>query len=122
MGWNTAVLALLSVTVISIFAGLMGGRTREYRGLLLDYLLADQTLGRQSVVQLLFSGSFSLNGMLYQVWLGYAIGLWALIVQGAWAISYVLLSPYSEQLLEAKSLHSFLGARFGERTKVIAGI
>lgn len=122
MDWTAAVRALAAVAIISVIAGFLGRRTGEYRGALADYLLASQGLESRSVVQLLLSGSFSLNGMLYQVWLGYTIGLWALVVQGAWAVSYVLLAPYAQPILESKSLHSFLGKKFGERTRVLAGL
>lgn len=125
MSWNLAIWALATVTVISLLAGFLGGRgtaEQDYRGPLHDYLLANQGLERQSVIQLLLSTSFSLNGMLYQVWLGYSIGLWALAVQGAWALSYVLLAHYVASVREAKSLHSFLGGNFGERTRVVAGL
>ena len=123
MSWNLAVAALATISVISCLTGFLGGRVpaeKNYRGPLHDYLLANQGLERQKVVQLLFSGSFSLNGMLYQAWLGYTIGLWALVVQGAWALSYVLLARYVEPLREAKSLHAFLGGNFGEQTRVLA--
>jgi Na+/proline symporter len=122
MDWTAAVRALAAVTIISVIAGFVGRRKGEYRGPLSDYLLASQGLESRSVVQLLLSGSFSLNGMLYQVWLGYTIGLWALVVQGAWALGYVLLGPFSSSILESKSLHSFLANRFGEKTRVLAGL
>lgn len=111
--------------MISFGAGFIGGRgygEKEYRGPLSDFLLASQGLERLSVIQLLFSSSFSLNGMLYQAWLGYAIGLWALVVQGAWALSYVLLSHYVEHLRGANSLHHFLAVRFGPQTRMLAAL
>lgn len=125
MTWTLAISALAAISIISLVSGFVGGRSgvRDgFRGPLHEYLLANQGLERQSVVQLLFSTSFSLNGMLYQVWLGYSIGLWALLVQGAWALSYVLLATHVERVREAKSLHSFLGEHFGKSTRILAGL
>lgn len=123
MTWNLAIAALATISVLSFLAGFWGGRGetgKEYQGPLRDYLLANQGLERQKVIQLLFSGSFSLNGMLYQAFLGYSIGLWALIVQGAWALSYVLLSRHTTRLREANSLHAFLGTSYGPTTRMLA--
>lgn len=124
MTWNLAISALATISVISLVSGFFGGQSKirdEFRGPLHEYLLANQGLEQQSVVQLLFSTSFSLNGMLYQVWLGYNIGLWALVIQGAWALSYVLLATRVERVRTAKSLHSFLGENFGKWTQILAG-
>jgi uncharacterized sodium:solute symporter family permease YidK len=125
MTWNLAIWALATISVISLISGFFGGRSSKrdgYSGPLREFLLANQGLEQQSVVQLLLSTSFSLNGMLYQVWLGYSIGIWALLVQGFWAYSYFLLSSHVERIRDANSLHSFLGTSFGRWTQILAGI
>ena len=105
-----AALSLLS----GFFASHEGGpRVREY-------LLANQSLPPTRVSQLLLSASFSLNGMLYQCWLGYKVGLWALLIQGVWASSYFMLSRYCETLRNSKGLHAFLDARYGSSTRLCA--
>lgn len=89
--WNLAIAALGLTALLSMlgaFFRLPGASPHaESQGPLQGFLLADQGLSKQSVVTLLFSTSFSLNGLLYQAWLGYQIGLWAILVQLAWAYS-----------------------------------
>ena len=97
MNWKLALLALATVAVVSLAAGFVGARRysqQRYDGPLQDFLLASKGLERGSLIQLLLSTSFSLNGMLYQIWLGYKIGLWALLVQGFWVLSYFWLAKY----------------------------
>src|SRR3990172_3107777 len=125
MSWNIAIYALATITAISMVTGFLATtrlRSKDQLGPLEDYLLASRGLESQSVIQLLLSSSFSLNGMLYQIWLGYAIGMWALLVQGAWAYSYILLAPHVGQIRSKNSLHAYIGARFGQRTRVLAGL
>lgn len=117
MTWTLVLLALGVTAGASIIVGSAG---RAASGGVREYLLADQNLPRRSVAQLLFSTSFSLNGMLYQIWLGYAVGCWALLVQGVWALSYFLLARHTTQIRESRSLHTFLLGHFGPRTKVLA--
>ena len=50
---------------------------------LTEYLLADTALGRFPVISLLLSSSFGLNALLYQIWLGYSVGVWGLVAQAA---------------------------------------
>jgi hypothetical protein len=87
-----------------------------------DFLLAGNSLGRASVISLLLSTSFGLNSLLYQVWLGYSIGAWALVAQGAWAMSFVLLSYFSDTVRQYNSLHDLIGHHFTISSRVIAGI
>jgi Na+/proline symporter len=125
MNWNIAISALIAASILSIVAGYFGGRQfakDDYFGPLRDFALANQTLGRRNVMQLLLSTSFSLNGMLYQIWLGYSIGLWALVVQGVWALSYYWLGKHVNQVRSAPSLHAFLGHNFGQQTRTIAAL
>jgi Na+/proline symporter len=121
--WKLAIIALALTAAISILLGIIGSRRTKQTEIepLSDFLLANKGLGKGSVVQLLFSTSFSLNGMLYQIWLGYIIGFWALVIQGAWAFSFYLLSKKVEWIRSSNGLHSFLGNRFGKHTQALAG-
>ena len=126
MTWIIAISALV-FTAFASMVGIVwrigkGGVAVDSGGQLRSFLLADGGLQRFSVANLLLSTSFSLNGMLYQAWLGYQIGLWALLVQGAWAASYFLLSRHVPAIRSARSLHSFLGTRFGAQSQILAGI
>ena len=86
-----------------------------------EYLLAESSLGKLPVISLLFSQSFGINALLYQVWLGYAVGIWALVAQGAWMFGYILLAKHTQKIREVKSLHDILGKSYGSSTRVLAG-
>lgn len=122
---NCFLISLASVSLLSILAGLWsvytGVRKKEDQGPLEEFLLSNHGLSSQNVVQLLLSSSFSLNGMLYQIWLGYQIGIWALLFQAAWATSYVLLSTRFDEV-RALSMHDFIGQKYGVLTRRIAGM
>jgi urea-proton symporter len=125
MIWTSALTALGIMAAIAMAGTLLTigkvDSSASDKGHLESFLLADQGLKKFSVSSLLLSTSFSLNGMLYQMWLGYQIGLWALLVQGAWAISFFLLARYTSNIRAERSLHAFLGERFGRSTQVLAG-
>jgi len=87
-----------------------------------SYLLAGSGLTRVSVVSLLMSSSFGLNAIFYAAWLGYAIGLWALGIQLAWSIGFLLLSRYATKVKSHRSLHHLLGDDFGKVTRLVAGV
>lgn len=124
MTWNLALGAL--AFVFGLVALLAFFSRRSNRGEsdhpIKDYLLAGASLGRISVVSLLLSSSFGLNALFYQVWLGFTVGAWGLIVQGAWALSFVFLAPFSRTIRSHRSLHQLLGEKFGPMTRVIAGL
>jgi hypothetical protein len=85
-------------------------------------LLARDTLHTRSVVNLLLSSSFGVNALLYAAWLGFSIGMWALLIQVAWSVSFLLLGRYSSSVRSLNSLHELLGERFGKSTKILAAI
>ncbi len=87
-----------------------------------DFLLGGKTLDRTSVINLLLSSSFGVNALFYAIWLGYTVGIWGLVIQAAWAISFLLLTPFAKKLRSGNSLHDFLGNRFGVATKILAAI
>src|SRR5262245_40619955 len=87
-----------------------------------EFLLAGRVLPSSSVVSLLLSSSFGLNALIYAAWLGYTIGAWAIIIQAAWALSFVLLIPFARSFYGISSLHDLLGSRYGAATKVFAAI
>lgn len=87
-----------------------------------NFLLAEGKLKSSSVIHLLISSSFGLNAVFFAAWLGYAIGIWSLIIQLAWSISFFLLIPASKYFSQIESLHDFLGQRFGIVTRIFAAI
>lgn len=94
--------------------------TNELGDSLTEFLLAERNLRSVSVVSLLLSSSFGLNALLYAAWLGYSIGAWALLIQVAWAVSFLLLTPFTKSFYGISSLHDLLGQRYGTVTRVIA--
>src|SRR5882672_8170029 len=122
MTWHTSLLALLVLTVISALGAATQRSPSSESGPLRTFLLAGNSLKKYSVVNLLWSTDFSLNGMLYQIWLGYQVGAWALVTQAAWAGSYLLLARYSPRIASSDSLHRALGASFGPGTRLVTGI
>ena len=87
-----------------------------------DFLLAGRRLRTTEIVSLLLSSSFGLNAIFYAAWLGYSIGAWALLIQCAWSVSFLLLIPAAKHFTSITSLHDFLDQRFGYKTKLLAAL
>ncbi|HEV7227746.1 hypothetical protein [Brevundimonas sp.] len=80
------------------------------------FFWGDQKISWRLSLSLILSSSFSLNGLLYQAWLGYLIGWWALLIQLVWCSSFVLLGYFSRKfrgLLDQGTMHGVIGSRFG---------
>ena len=103
-------------TALSIFA------SRKRAQSVPEFFIASRSLKPSLVTSLLLSGSFSLNGMLYQIYLGYKIGWWGLLPQAFWAFSFLLLARYSRRLSRSAGLHGFLGQVFSPSTRMLAAI
>lgn len=85
-----------------------------------NHFLANRSLRRRTVQNLLLSASFGANSLLYAVFLGYLMGLWGFLAQFAWAASFFLLARFGTKIHRSASLHEFLGERFGETTRKLA--
>jgi hypothetical protein len=120
LNYQPILLALGAVTII--FGGLgLFTRKRGFQSIA-EFFLASRSVSPSLVTSLLVSGSFSLNGMLYQIYLGYKIGAWALITQLAWAASFFLLARHTDQLVSSAGLHNFLGTIFSPLTRKLAAL
>ena len=86
------------------------------------YFLGNRSIKTRQVTHLLMSTSFGANAILYAAWLGYAMGMWALLIQVAWCLSFVLLSKFSNKIYSYTSMHDFLGVKFGKSVRVISAI
>jgi len=94
-----------------------------HNGKFLDsYFLANRTMSLSRTSNLLIASSFGANSILYAAWLGYIMGLWALLIHAAWCLSFVLLARFSTTIFEHTSLNDFLGCKFGRATQFIASI
>jgi hypothetical protein len=112
-----------TIVVLGVFFSVLSYRSRQQkRWTVYEFFLASRSLRPSLVTSLLVSGSFSLNGMLYQIYLGYKIGIWGLLPQVAWAISFILLARYSARLGQSRGLHDFLGYVFSPSTRKLAAL
>lgn len=86
------------------------------------YFGIDRTLSKGKVVELLVSTSFGANSILYAVWLGYLMGMWAMLIHFAWCMSFCLLSYFSKYVYKYTSIQDFISCHFGTATKKISAI
>ena len=86
------------------------------------YFGGDRALSENIVVELLVSTSFGANSILYAVWLGYLMGMWAMLIHFAWCMSFCLMACFSERIYAHTSIHDFLSCLFGPVTKKLAAI
>lgn len=98
---------------------------RSKRGTIQDYYWGGSSLSVGNVSSLILSNSFSMNGLLYQAWLGYIIGWWSLGVQLVWCLGYSLLVMRSQRIAKEVSegtIHHAIESHFGARAGVVAAI
>ena len=86
------------------------------------FFLGDRAISSGKVAHLLTSSSFGVNAILYAAWLGYAMGAWAILVQAAWSVSFLLFARYANKVYHFTSLHDFLGSTFGRTTQRVGAI
>jgi len=88
------------------------------------YFYGDRNLKPNSVAQLFLSTAFSMNGMMYQIWLGYRIGWYGLLVQVVWCACYIWMAKYSKRIQtlskNGDTLHGIIAKYFGYKTGQIA--
>ncbi len=107
-------LTATAIVVLGSTALGIGAYKRMYatKSLVIGYFWGNRALKVSDITQLLLSSSFSLNGTLYQTWLGYQIGPAALWLQLIWCLSYVILSWKAENIRNLSSggtLHGVIG-------------
>ncbi len=122
MSTSIALDALLILFIAFALAALFASRSIANGKPLSSFLLAGHNLKRSGVVNLLWSSSFSLNGMLYQMYLGYMIGGYALITQAAWAFSFYLLARFAPRITAVNSLHEAMGNQYGKSFRIFGAI
>lgn len=122
MAFNSALVAFFIVFLCSALSSIFKkGKPASLTRPLEGYLLANKDLKQQSVISLLLSTSFGLNPLFFQIWLGYTVGGWSLITQAASSLGFLFLVPYTRKIKTCVSLHDFLGQRFGDQTRIVAG-
>ena len=86
------------------------------------FFLGDRALSDRRVIDLLVSSSFGTNSILYAVWLGYLMGMWAIIIHIAWCLSFCLIAQFGSQIYRFTSIHDFLNSCYGKAAKIISAI
>ena len=86
------------------------------------YFGVDRTISDDKVVELLVSTSFGANSILYAVWLGYLMGMWAMLIHSAWCLSFCFLAFFSKRIYTHTSIHDFLSCHFGPSVKRVSAI
>src|SRR5947209_2943182 len=113
------VLLVLSSFFIGTFA-------RRKSSSLKSYFFGGKDLNVNHIVNLILSTSFSMNGMIYQTWLGYQIGWASILMQVIWCISYILLAKRALKVQRMTNqfgtLHGSISSQFGESARKIAAI
>lgn len=121
MIWNISLICFLGVFIITTVLAIRSFTMAKDSNPLKDYILGGSQLGGTSVISLLLSTSFGLNSIFYQIYLGYQVGIWSLLPQFAWGLSYILLGRYSFEIKKNKSLHELIGKKSGTTARTVAG-
>jgi len=85
-----------------------------------DFYWANQELTQNDAAHLHLTNSLSLNGLFYHAWLGYAVGIYSILIQAIWCASFLILSKYSKNLNELcrqDSFHGNLETYYSSRAK-----
>lgn len=117
---------ILGFVLMLMTSFLMGTIARRKDNSLKSFFFGDKNLNTNHLVNLLLSTAFSMNGMIYQTWLGYSIGWAAVLIQVIWCISYLLLSGKALKIKEMTNhfgtLHGSIASQFGLNAGRIASI
>lgn len=122
MNTNALILAFGTVLLVSTAISLIYGISR---GTIQSFFWGDQNVSRGLSASMMLTSSFSLNGLLYQAWLGFSIGWWSLLVQAVWCAGFVVLAfnaPRFRELLNRGTMHGIIASRFGTFAGKIAAV
>ena len=112
------------IMVLTSFA--IGAFARRRATSLKSFFYGGKDLNVNHIVNLILSTSFSMNGMIYQTWLGYSIGWSSILIQVIWCISYVLLAKKAAKVQmmtnQYGTLHGSISSQFGVNAGKIAAI
>lgn len=125
---NIAYQLLIGFGVMVLLSMLLGSSARRDTSSIIAFFWGDNELKPAHGIHLLLSSPFSMNGIMYQTFLGYAIGWAAVLLQVIWCLSYVLMALYGRKiarLARTGTLHGNIGRVFGpgaERAAAVASI
>jgi hypothetical protein len=104
---------------------LISFKFRQKPGTIQDYYWGGSSLSVGNVASLILSNSFSLNGLLYQVWLGFLIGWWSLAIQFIWCAGFFILIARSSKVsaeVARGTIHFAIERYFGPWAGYMAAI
>ena len=125
---NLAYQLLLGFGLMVLLSMILGSSTRRDTSSIVSFFWGDNDLKPSHGIHLLLSSPFSMNGIMYQAFLGYAIGWAAVLLQVIWCLSYILMALYGKKiaaLARTGTLHGNIGRVFGagaERAAAVASI
>ena len=122
MNSNSLVFAFGAAVLVSIAISLFSG---IQKGTIQSFFWGDQKISFGLTASLILTSSFSLNGLLYQAWLGFSIGWLSLLVQAVWCAGFVILVsnvPRFQNILGRGTMHAIIASRFGNRAGKLAAI
>lgn len=122
---TATVAALLGFGLMLMVSVMAGSKTARQVPTLLSYFWANRSLKAPTVAQLLLSTSFSLNGLLYHTWLGYAVGVWSILIQFIWCVGFIFLAVNSDKiatLVSRDNLHGSIGRTFTPAAASLAAL
>lgn len=100
-------------------------RYRQKPGTIQEYYWGGNSLSVGNVASLILSNSFSLNGLLYQVWLGFLIGWWSLVIQAIWCAGFFVLIIKSARVgseVSRGTIHFAIERHFGQSAGRVGAI
>lgn len=115
-------LGLAAMVVVSL---LIGTLTPKRNTSLVAFFWGDGKMRKPRLIDLLLSNPLSMNGILYQAWLGYVAGWSAVFIQVIWCISYILLATRQsrlQQIVHEETLHGNIGTVFGIKAAKAAAV
>ena len=118
---NALLTGFTFMLMLSLLLGFKG-RKRSTSSII-TFFWGDNKVPRKKGIHLLLSTPFSLNGLLYQIWLGYLIGWAAVILQIIWCLSYILMATQAKKissLAKENTLHGSIGKVFGSKAETAA--
>ena len=83
------------------------------------FFLGGRKISFWKVAHLLTSSSFGINAIFYATWLGYLMGMWGMILQAVWCLSFLLFSHFLTLSPSQRSFTSHFPASIISRFSVI---
>ena len=120
MSATPVIIAFVSILIACVVTALFLWRPKPT---IHSFFWGDQRLRPGLTSSLILTSSFSLNGLLYQTWLGFSIGWWSLLIQMVWCGSLLFLALNVHRfrsVLSCGTMHGIIAGRFGSGAGIAA--